>query len=87
MGEHRAGEASFHLARRNLAPGGAAASGAGGGATSPRRWGDAAPGLGARPRRRDQPGGGAPWLHTQGLGLASWLQDTTSPSLLLPSFL
>lgn len=46
MGEHRGGEASSHLARRNFAPGGAAASGAGGGATSPRRWADAAPGLG-----------------------------------------
>lgn len=27
------------------------------------------------------------WLHTQGLWLASWLQDATSVSLLLPSFL
>lgn len=44
MGEHRGGEASSHLAQRNLAPGGAAASGAGGGTTSPRSWGDAAPG-------------------------------------------
>lgn len=49
--------------------------------------GDAAPGLGPRPRRRDRPGRAAPWLHTQGLRLASWLQDTASPSLLLPSFL
>lgn len=49
----------------------------------PRRWGDAARGW----VRRDRPGTAAPWHHTQALGLARWLHDTTSPSLLLPSFL
>lgn len=47
MGEHRGREASSHLARRNFAPGGAAASGAGGGSTSPMALGGRCPGAGS----------------------------------------